>query len=109
VSLPLDTGTSTPTVPPHLRRVVILRDRHCAFPGCGQKPAACQVHHLIPRSMGGKTALTNLALLCHFHHLVAVHRWGWILALNADGTTSATSPDGQRTYHSHGPPQATAA
>jgi hypothetical protein len=31
-SLPLDTGTSTATVPPHLRRAVILRDRHCAFP-----------------------------------------------------------------------------
>jgi hypothetical protein len=29
---------------------------------------------------------------------------GWALALNADGTTTATSPDGRRTYRSHGPP-----
>jgi Domain of unknown function (DUF222) len=108
-SLPLDTGTPTATVPPHLRRLVILRDRHCAFPGCRQSPARCQVHHLIPRAKGGVTALHNLALLCAFHHLIAVHRWGWTLALNPDGTTTASSPDGKRTYHSHGPPQETAA
>ena len=64
VSLPLDTGTPTPTVPAHLRRAVIIRDRHCAFPGCSAPPAACQAHHVLPRSKGGVTALHNLALLC---------------------------------------------
>jgi hypothetical protein len=108
-SLPLDTGTPTATVPPHLRRLVTLRDRHCAFPGCRQKPAGCHVHHLIPRANGGVTALHNLVLLCGFHHLIAVHRWGWTLALNADGSTTATSPDGKRVYRSHGPPAAAAA
>ncbi|HEX5288710.1 MAG TPA: DUF222 domain-containing protein [Streptosporangiaceae bacterium] len=108
-SLPLDTGSPTAAVPPHLRRLVVLRDRHCAFPGCSQKPVHCQAHHLIPRAKGGVTALPNLALLCSFHHLIAVHRWGWTLALNPDGTTTATSPDGKRTYDGHGPPQCTAA
>jgi hypothetical protein len=108
VSLPLDTGTPTPTVPPHLRRAVARRDRRCAFPGCRQRPQACQTHHLIPRSRGGPTALWNLALLCSFHHLIVIHRWGWILTLNSDGTTTATSPDGIRTLHSHGPPAAAA-
>ncbi len=109
VSLPLDTGSPTPTVPPHLRRAVALRDRRCAFPGCRQRPKACQVHHVIPRSRGGPTALWNLVLLCSFHHLIAIHRWGWKLVLNADGTTTATSPDGIRTLHSHGPPGTAAA
>jgi hypothetical protein len=109
VSLPLDTGTPTPTVPPHLRRAVALRDRRCAFPGCRQRPKACQAHHVIPRSRGGPTALWNLVLLCSFHHLIAVHRWGWKLVLNANGTTTATSPDGIRTLHSHGPPGTAAA
>ncbi len=109
VSLPLDTGTPTPTVPPHLRRAVARRDRRCAFPGCRQRPQACQVHHLIPRSHGGPTALWNLVLLCPFHHLIAIHRWGWQLVLHADGTTTATSPDGARTLHSHGPPGTAAA
>jgi HNH endonuclease len=104
VSLPLDVGAVTATIPPHLRRAVITRDRHCAWPGCHQRPAACQVHHVIPRSQGGTTSLTNLVLLCPFHHLIMIHRQGWALALNADGTTTVTSPDGQRTWHSHSPP-----
>ena len=109
ISLPLDTGSPTGTVPPHLRRAVIARDRHCTFPGCAQRPAACQVHHLLPRSRGGPTAVGNLALLCPFHHLIAVHRWGWSLTLHGDGTTIAVSPDGKRTLRSHGPPAAATA
>ena len=109
MSLPLDVGTATPTVPPHLRRAVITRDRHCAAPGCRQRPPACHVHHLKPKSRGGTTSLTNLLLLCPFHHLTWIHRWGWTIKLNPDGTTTATSPDHTRTLHSHGPPEATAA
>ncbi|MGH3396545.1 MAG: HNH endonuclease signature motif containing protein, partial [Streptosporangiaceae bacterium] len=91
-------------VPPHLRRAVTKRDRHCSFPGCTAPPVRCHVHHVIPRSQGGPTRLDNLTLLCAFHHLIAVHRWGWTLQLHADGTTTATSPDGLKTLHSHGPP-----
>jgi hypothetical protein len=104
VSLPLDTGTATETIPAHLRRLVITRDRHCRFPGCAQPPAACHPHHIVPRSHGGRTCLTNLLLLCTFHHLIAVHRWGWDIVLLPDGTVTATSPDRSRTLHSHGPP-----
>jgi hypothetical protein len=43
-------------------------------------------------------------LLCAFHHLIAVHQWGWTLTLNADGTITAASPDHTRTLHSHSPP-----
>ncbi len=106
-SQPLDIGRSTRTVPPHLRKAVIHRDRHCQFPGCGQPPARCDAHHLIHWSQGGPTALGNLKLLCKFHHLVVIHRWGWTLDCHPDGTTTATSPDG-RVLHSHGPPGKTA-
>jgi hypothetical protein len=101
-SQPLDLGTPTPIIPPHLRRAVTLRDRHCRFPGCRQPPSACQVHHLKRRAHDGPTALGNLALLCRFHHLIAVHRWGWTLTCHPDGTTTATHPNG-RTLRS--PPQ----
>jgi hypothetical protein len=103
LSQPLDMGAPTPEVPPHLRKAVIQRDQHCKFPGCTQPPSVCQVHHLIPRSKGGPAALWNLRLTCRFHHLIAIHRWGWTLTCHPDGTTTATSPDG-RTLHSHGPP-----
>ena len=104
VSLPLDVGRATKTIPDHLRRAVIARDRCCRFPGCRQRPAACQAHHVKPRSQGGATSLNNLILLCAFHHLTAIHRWGWHLTLHPDGTVTAVSPDQQRTLNSHGPP-----
>jgi len=104
VSLPLDVGKVTHTVPPCQRRAVTGRDRRCAVAGCGARASACQVHHIKPRSEGGTTSLTNLVLLCTFHHLIAIHRWGWTIALNGDGTTTFTSPDGKRVLRSHGPP-----
>ena len=91
-------------ITPCLRHAVLARDRHCAFPGCHAPPAACQIHHIRPKAKGGQTTLTNLVLLCAFHHLIAVHQWGWTLTLNADGTTTATSPNRDRTLHSHSPP-----
>jgi hypothetical protein len=109
VSLPLDIGAATDTIPVHLRRAAAVRDRGCRFPGCDQPPAACQPHHIIPRAHGGPTSLDNLLLLCAFHHLIAVHRWGWHITLHPDGTLTATSPDRTKTLHSHGPPPAAAA
>jgi uncharacterized protein DUF222/HNH endonuclease len=103
VSLPLDIGPASETIPVHLRRAVIARHGHCAFPGCDQPASVCDVHHLIPRSEGGPTALRNLVPLCSFHHKIVIHRWGWTLTLHPDGTTTAISPHG-RTLHSHGPP-----
>ena len=73
VSLPLDAGTPTSLITGGLRRAVITRDRHCAFPGCDTPPNACQAHHIKERANGGQTTLTNLVLLCAFHHLIAVH------------------------------------
>jgi Domain of unknown function (DUF222)/HNH endonuclease len=109
VSLPLDIGTATDTIPAHLRRAVAVRDRGCRFPGCDQPVPACQPHHIIPRAQGGPTSLPNLILLCTFHHLIAIHRWGWGIVLHPDGTVTTTSPDGSKTLHSHGPPPAAAA
>jgi 5-methylcytosine-specific restriction endonuclease McrA len=106
ISLPLDVPAAADTIPAHLRRAVRKRDQHCRFPGCDMPPAGCEVHHILARKDGGRHALTNLVLLCRFHHLVAIHRWGWVFTLHPDGTTSATSPDGSKTLHSHPPPNA---
>ena len=108
VSLPLDVASAIETIPRHLRRAVRKRDRHCRFPGCDLPAAGCEVHHITPRRDGGRHALSNLALLCRFHHLIAIHRWGWVFILHADGTTTAVSPDGTKTLHSHAPPTAAA-
>ena len=106
ISLPLDLGKPTETIPAALRKAIALRDQHCRFPGCAVPPEYCHVHHIIPRAEGGSTSLQNCILGCGFHHLTAIHRWGWKLTLNHDGTTTAVHPQGWRTLHSHAPPAA---
>jgi Domain of unknown function (DUF222)/HNH endonuclease len=103
-SLPLDIGWST-TIPPGIRNAVILRDRRCRWPGgCNQPAKACEVHHVKHKAHGGPTSLTDCVLLCSYHHQIVIHRWGWTLVLNPDGTTTAWNPDRTKVLHSHGPP-----
>ena len=103
-SLPLDIGYSD-TVPAAIRHAVTLRDQHCRWAGgCTQPAAACQVHHVRHKANGGPTSVTDCILLCFFHHQVAIHRWGWTLVLNPDGTTTAWNPDRTKVLHSHSPP-----
>jgi hypothetical protein len=107
-SLPLDIGYSD-TIPGHIRRAVLLRDRTCAWPRCGRPAVYCDVHHLRHKEEGGKTSLDNLILACQYHHDVCLHRRGWQLILHPDGTTEARSPDGKQVLHSHAPPAQNAA
>jgi uncharacterized protein DUF222 len=103
--IPLDTGQASSTIPPSIRRAALTRHTTCAYPGCTHPATQCDLHHLIPRSQGGPTAVWNITPVCKFHHLVVIHTWGWTLRLNSDGTTTATSPDRTRQLHSHDPPQ----
>ncbi len=103
-SLPLDIGYSE-TIPASIRNAVILRDKHCQWAGrCNQPASACQVHHVKHKANGGKTSVRDCVLLCWFHHQVVIHRWGWTLVLNPDGTTTAWNKDRTKVLHSHGPP-----
>jgi hypothetical protein len=103
-SLPLDIGYSA-TIPAAIRHAVILRDRHCRWPGgCDQPAAACQVHHVRHKADGGHTSVRDCVLLCSYHHQVVIHRRGWTLVLNRDGTTTAWDKGKTRVLHSHGPP-----
>jgi hypothetical protein len=83
-SEPLDVGRRTPVVPPAIRRAVILRDRTCRFPGCDRPHAWCDAHHVVHWADGGRTALSNLVLMCRRHHRM-VHRPGGIRSELADG------------------------
>ena len=108
-SLPLDIGYAD-SIPGHIRRAVILRDKHCAWPGgCDRPASASDVHHIRHKSDGGETSLHNLGLFCEFHHETCIHRWGWEITLHPDGTMEARSPDGRQVLRSHAPPNRSAA
>jgi hypothetical protein len=103
-SLPLDIGYAE-TVPAGIRNAVMLRDQRCRWAGgCDQPASACEVHHTRHKANGGKTSTTDCVLLCPFHHQIVIHRWGWTLVLNPDGTTTAWNKDRTKVLHSHGPP-----
>jgi superfamily II DNA or RNA helicase len=48
--------------------------------------------------------VTDCALFCTFHHQVVIHRWGWTVVLNPDGTTTAWNKDKTKVIHSHSLP-----
>ncbi|MFN2369617.1 MAG: HNH endonuclease, partial [Candidatus Krumholzibacteriia bacterium] len=59
---------ATPTIPPHIRREVLARDRHrCQGPGCG-RTRFLEVHHKRPRARGGTHEPANLVTLCGSCH-----------------------------------------
>jgi len=103
-SQPLDIGYSN-DVPAGIRNAVKARDLHCQWAGgCDQPASACEVHHLKHKAHGGETSLDNCILICFYHHQVAIHRMGWTLVRNADGTTTAWNRDRSKVLRSHSPP-----
>jgi hypothetical protein len=92
-SEPLDVGRRTPVVSAALRRAVIVRDRHCRFPGCDRPQAWCDAHHVVHWAEGGRTSLSNLLLLCRRHHGM-VHRPGGFGLELVEGRPVFRRPDG---------------
>lgn len=75
------------------RRALVVRDRHCRFPGCGAT-RGLRAHHVVHAAAGGPTRLDNLVLLCARHHRL-VHQPGWALHRDPDdGRVTVTTPHG---------------
>jgi 5-methylcytosine-specific restriction endonuclease McrA len=64
----LDGSRSTTSIPPAVRRDVLLRDKHrCVVPGC-RNTRYLDVHHIHFRAHGGSNDRENLATVCARHH-----------------------------------------
>ena len=64
---PLDVGRRTRSIPPAIRRALRSRDAGCRFPGCTHT-RFLDGHHIRHWADGGATSLSNMVLLCRFHH-----------------------------------------
>jgi hypothetical protein len=96
----LSVGRKTRTVSPALRRALEVRDRGCRFPGCGLR--FTDAHHVKHWADGGETSLSNLVLLCSFHHRL-VHEEKWWVEWWGKGQLAFIDPRGQK--HFSGKPQ----
>ncbi len=90
----LDVGRATRLVTQAIWTALILRDRHCAFPGCTRPPAMSHAHHITHWADHGPTSLTNLVLLCGEHHRV-IHHTAWHVRLARDGLPEFRPPPRQ--------------
>ena len=83
-SVLIDAGRERRVVSPQQRRALEVRDGHCRWPGCMKRASWCDAHHLVHWAVGGATNLSNLVLLCGFHHRL-LHEGTWNLFLKEDG------------------------
>jgi hypothetical protein len=89
----LNIGRRTRTIPPAIRRMLMLRDRGCAFLGCTHD-RFLHGHHIRHWLHGGETSVENLVMLCTSHHRL-VHEGGWSVARGEDGELRFASPAGE--------------
>jgi hypothetical protein len=89
----LDIGRRRRRVSAALRRALLLRDRHCRFPGC-TAAAFVEAHHIEHWAHFGPTSLANTLLLCHGHH-VCVHEGGFRVERDADSNPIFLDPVGR--------------
>lgn len=83
----LDLGRAVRLVSPGQRRALALRDLHCSYPGCSVPATWCDAHHLVNWARGGRSDLTNYALLCARHHTYVHDR-------DLSGSIDPTAPPG---------------
>jgi len=90
----LDVGRKR-TIPTRLMQAIWARDGGCRFPACLERRRdRVQAHHITHWADGGPTSLSNLTLLCRFHHHV-VHDDGFGLQRDPDGNLQFLVPSGR--------------
>lgn len=95
---PIGVGRATRTISRRLRRALEHRDHTCAVPGCGST-RGLHAHHIIHWENGGATELSNLVLLCPFHH--RMHHRGGITIIGPAEKLTITNSDGETHPSNH--------
>ena len=89
---PIGAGRTTRTISRRLRRALEHRDQTCVVPGCGST-RGLHAHHLVHWENGGPTELSNLVLLCPFHH--RMHHRGVITLAGPADQLKVTDSEGE--------------
>ena len=92
---PIGAGRTTRTISRRLRRALEHRDRTCAVPGC-RATRGLHAHHIQHWENGGPTELTNLVLLCPYHH--RLHHRGIITITGPADQLVVTDENGEELH-----------
>ncbi|HET6562898.1 MAG TPA: DUF222 domain-containing protein [Marmoricola sp.] len=98
----LDVGRTQRLVTAAIWVALVLRDQHCAFPGCRRPPVMCHAHHIVHWVDGGPTSLDNLVLLCGAHHRI-IHGTPWQVRLGTDRRPEFRPPGSDTWTRDRGP------
>lgn len=98
---PLDLGRKTRRINRALRRALKLRDGGCMFPSCTARRFV-DAHHIEAWVDGGETRLSNLVLVCRFHHRL-LHEGSYEMRIARDGRFRFFRPSGEE-IPDHPPP-----
>jgi hypothetical protein len=88
---PVVTSPKARNIPPSIRAYVLWRDGGCRAPGC-TSTYRLQPHHVVFHAHGGNNDPANLVTLCWFHHHVVVHRRGYRIEPQPDGSIRFVPP-----------------
>ncbi|HWJ65155.1 MAG TPA: DUF222 domain-containing protein, partial [Nocardioides sp.] len=94
----LDVGRAHRLVTPAIWTALVIRDRHCAFPGCTRMPLACDAHHITHWADGGTTSLDNLIMVCRHHH-VLLHQTPWAVHIDPHTGQPVWTPPPRASLH----------
>ncbi|BAX91914.1 HNH endonuclease signature motif containing protein [Mycobacterium shigaense] len=89
----IGSGRATRQINRRLRRALEYRDRTCVVPGCGAT-RGLHAHHVRHWEDGGPTELSNLVLVCPYHH--RLHHRGVITIDGPAGDLLVTDSSGRR-------------
>ncbi|QNJ95365.1 DUF222 domain-containing protein [Mycolicibacterium fluoranthenivorans] len=90
---PIGSGRATRTISRRLRRALEHRDRCCVVSGCSAT-RGLHAHHLEHWEDGGPTELSNVVLVCPFHH--RLHHRGGITLTGPAERLVVTDTEGRR-------------
>jgi 5-methylcytosine-specific restriction endonuclease McrA len=84
---------NTAAIPPRTRRLVLSRDRHrCRRPDC-TNTRFLEIHHRVPRELGGSNDAENLITLCAgCHQLLHEHKWKFDALVRENRPTYKAGP-----------------
>jgi hypothetical protein len=88
----IGSGRATRTISRRLRRALEHRHPTCAVPGCGAT-RGLHAHHIRHWEDGGETELSNLVLLCPYHH--RLHHRGAITIIGPADRLTVTDSEGR--------------